>query len=146
MEWLFDWSGWLVFGFVLLIVELILPGVFIMWWGVAAIILSALVAFWPDLSQGAQAAVFAVLAIIFSLIWWRYQRSKDEQDDRSSQLNSREHAMLGARGVVVEILENGVARGKFGDTTWRMTGENLHIGDKVQVQQVEGITLLVKKA
>lgn len=146
MEWLFDWSGWLVFGFVLLIVELILPGVFIMWWGFAAIILSVLVAFWPDLAQGAQATVFAMLAIVFSLIWWKYQRSKDEQDDRSSQLNSREHAMLGARGVVVEILENGVARGKFGDTTWRMTGENLHIGDKVQVQQVEGITLLVKKA
>ncbi len=145
MEWLFNWTGWLIFGFVLLILELVLPGVFIMWWGFAAVILSGLVAFFPELPQGWQAAIFAVLAIIFSLIWWKYQHDKDVQDDAANQLNSREHSMLGAQGVVVEIFDNGIARGKFGDTTWRMVGENLHIGETVKVQQVDGITLKVIK-
>lgn len=56
-----------------------------------------------------------------------------------------EHAMLGAQGFVVEILPNGIARGKFGDTTWRVIGNNLQVADKIEVQKVEGITLFVRK-
>lgn len=145
MEWLFNWTGWLIFGFALLILELILPGVFIMWWGFSAVIISGIVAFLPELPQGWQATIFAVIAIIFSLIWWKYQHSRDVQEDAQSQLNSREHSMLGAKGVVVEIFDNGIARGKFGDTTWRMMGENLKLGETVKVKQVDGITLKVVK-
>ncbi|MDD0824392.1 NfeD family protein [Mannheimia sp. AT1] len=145
MDWLFNWTGWLIFGFVLLALELIIPGVFIMWWGFSAVILAILVALVPDLSQAVQITVFAVLAIIFSLIWWKYQHSKDKQDDKATVLNSRDHAMIGTQGFIVEILENGIARGKFGDTTWRVIGTELNIGDKVQVQRVEGITLYVQK-
>ncbi len=145
MDWLFNWTGWLIFGFVLLALELIIPGVFIMWWGFSAVILAILVALLPDLSHALQMSVFAVLALIFSLIWWKYQHSKDKQDDKATILNSRDHAMIGTQGFIVEILENGIARGKFGDTTWRVIGTELNVGDKVQVQQVEGITLYVQK-
>lgn len=145
MEWLFSWTGWLVLGFVLLALELLIPGVFIMWWGFAAVILAAVVALFSDLEPTIQITAFAVLALIFSLIWWKYQHRKDEQDDKSTSLNSREHAMIGTQGVVVEILENGIARGKFGDSTWRVIGSELQLGDKIQVQNVEGITLYVTK-
>lgn len=53
--------------------------------------------------------------------------------------------MLGAQGFVVEILPNGIVRGKFGDTTWRVIGNNLQVADKIEVQKVEGITLFVRK-
>lgn len=143
MDWLFSWTGWLTLGFVLLALELLAPGVFIMWWGLSALILAALSAFLPHLGIAYQIPIFAILAIIFSLIWWKYQHGKDKQDDEQTSLNSREHVMIGAKGVIVEILENGIARGKFGDTTWRVIGTDLKIGDKVQVQKVEGITLFV---
>lgn len=145
MAWLFSWTGWLVLGFVLLAVELLIPGVFIMWWGFSAVILALLVAFLPGLGMTAQIAFFAVLALIFSLVWWKYQHKKDKQDDNATSLNSRDHAMIGIHGVVVEILENGIARGKFGDTTWRVIGSELKLGNKIQVQNVEGITLHVTK-
>ncbi|MGQ8820108.1 NfeD family protein [Bibersteinia trehalosi] len=145
MDWLLNWAGWLSLGFLLLALELIAPGVFIMWWGLAALILAAVSALLPNFEPAYQVTIFAVLAITFSLVWWKYQHGKDQQDDEHSSLNSREHAMIGARGVIVEILENGIARGKFDDTTWRVIGENLRIGDSVQVFRVEGITLFVKK-
>ncbi|QHB18189.1 NfeD family protein [Mannheimia pernigra] len=145
MEWLFNWNGWLILGFVLLALELIIPGVFIMWWGLSAILLAVLVWLLPPLSVGIQISGFALLAIVFSLIWWKYQHSKDKQDDKFTSLNSREQSMIGMQGVIVEILENGIARGKFGDTTWRVIGSELHLGDKVQVQRVDGITLYVTK-
>ncbi|AHG75307.1 Nodulation efficiency protein D [Mannheimia varigena USDA-ARS-USMARC-1296] len=145
MDWLFNWSNWLILGFVLLALELIIPGVLIMWWGFSAILLAILVWLLPDLSVSIQISGFAILAIVFSLIWWKYQHAKDKQDDKSTSLNSREQSMIGMQGIIVEILENGVARGKFGDTTWRVMGTGLNLGDKVQVQRVDGITLYVTK-
>ena len=39
-DWLTTWSvwHWLVLGFVLLIAEILVPGVFLLWWGLAAIV------------------------------------------------------------------------------------------------------------
>ncbi|HGO5823285.1 TPA: NfeD family protein [Mannheimia haemolytica] len=144
MDWFFNWIGWSILGFVLLALELVLPGVFIMWWGFASLILAFIVAFFT-LGQALQIVLFAIIATIFSLIWWKYQHGKDKKEDQNSSLNSREHAMLGAQGFVVEILPNGIARGKFGDTTWRVIGNNLQVADKIEVQKVEGITLFVRK-
>jgi len=53
--------------------------------------------------------------------------------------------MLGARGRVQEINENGIGRGYFGDTTWRIQGNQLTQGDNIEVIAVEGITLFVRK-
>ncbi|MGX2948867.1 NfeD family protein [Frederiksenia canicola] len=145
MEWLTGWSMWLILGFVLFILETVITGVFIMWWGGAAIIIAIVVALFPDIALSVQFTLFALLAIIFSLAWWKFQQTRDAQEDQANTLNDREHAMLGMQGVIVEILENGVVRGKFGDTTWRVIGKNLKVGDSVHVKKVEGITLFVVK-
>ena len=144
MEWFPDWSIWLISGFLLCILEIIISGVFIIWWGGAAIVVAITVALYP-IPLSWQLSIFAILAIIFSLIWWKYQHSKDIRDDENSTLNSRAHNMLGVQGAIVELLENGIARGKFGDTTWRVIGDNLQVGDSVQVNKVDGITLFVHK-
>lgn len=143
MEWFSGWSAWLILGFVLLILEIAIPGVFIVWWGFAAILIAGLTTLAPNLAFAWQATAFAVLAITFSLLWWKYQHNKDNQDDQSTNLNARDHVMLGIQGTITDILENGIARGKFGDTTWRVIGDNLNVGDKVIVQKVDGITLFV---
>lgn len=143
MEWLSGWSAWLIFGFALLILEIAIPGIFVVWWGFAAILVAGLLGLVPTLNLAWQATLFAILAIIFSLLWWKYQHGKDVQADQSSELNARDHTMIGTQGAIVALLENGIARGKFGDTTWRVAGENLKLGDKVTVYKVEGITLFV---
>lgn len=144
MDGFSTWSLWLIFGFGLLVLELIIPGIFVMWWGFSALVVAGILAVMPDLVFGWQATFFALLASLFSLLWWKVQHGKDKQEDQHTELNSREHAMLGLRGAVVEILDGGIARGKFGDTTWRIQGENLQVGQTVEVFAVEGITLKVK--
>ena len=88
---------------------------------------------------------YAILAIILSLLWWKYQHSKDNQDQSRTTLNQRDHTLLGKKGTVLEIGSNGIGRGAFGDTTWRIQGEHLNVNDLVVVERVDGITLLVKK-
>ncbi|QIW15648.1 hypothetical protein A4G20_04540 [Pasteurellaceae bacterium RH1A] len=145
MNWFSAWTAWLCAGFVLLILEAIIPGVFIMWWGLAALVVAGLSYLMPELALGSQAIIFALLAIAFSLVWWKIQHKKDLQADQTEPLNQRERALIGAKGTIVEILENGTARGKFGDTTWRVAGGSFALGDVVEVERVDGITLLVKK-
>ena len=82
---------------------------------------------------------------MLSVIWWRYQHSKDQADQSQSVLNQRDHAMIGARGKVLEMAENGIGRGAFGDTTWRIKGHGLSVNDLIEVTGVNSITLNVIK-
>lgn len=140
MDYLTGWSGWLIFGLVLLMFELILPGVFMMWWGFAALLISVIVVLFP-LSASWQFALFALLAFIFTLFWWQYQHKRD----KATHLHLNEERLLGMQGVIVEVVNSSVIRGKFGDSTWKVQGENLAVGDRVEVQRVDGITLFVRK-
>ena len=146
-DWLTTWSvwHWLVLGFVLLIAEILVPGVFLLWWGLAAIVAAGVMALVPSLSLTALAVFYAILAIILSLLWWKYQHSKDNQDQSRTTLNQRDHTLLGKKGTVLEIGSNGIGRGAFADTTWRIQGEHLTVNDLVVVERVDGITMLVKK-
>ncbi|OOF58518.1 NfeD family protein [Rodentibacter myodis] len=146
-EWLTTWTlwHWLVLGFVLLIAEVIIPGVFLLWWGLAALITALLQFLFPNLSLAELAIFYALLACILSVLWWKYQHTKDNRDQSHSTLNQRDHAMLNKQGIVVEIAANGIGRGAFGDTTWRIQGEHLAANDLIKVVRVDGITLIVEK-
>lgn len=141
-----DWTAWLSFGFILLLLELFISGVFLMWWGFAAIITAILCVFIPYMDMSWQVIIFSLLAVIFSLIWWKFQKMREREDILHNKLNAREHHLIGKIGVIVDILPDGIIRAKFGDSTWKVEGENLAIGDKVQVLRVDGIILFVRKA
>lgn len=146
-EWLTTWTlwHWLVLGFVLLIAEVVAPGVFLLWWGLAALVTALVQFLFPAFSLVGLAIFYAVLACILSVAWWKYQYKKDSQDQAKTSLNQRDHAMLGKQGTVQEIAVNGIGRGAFGDSTWRIQGEHLAVNDLVKVVRVEGITLIVEK-
>ena len=147
MEWFVNWSiwHWLILGFVLLIAEIAMPGVFLLWWGLAAIVVAGIMKLFPDLPLSSLAVIYAIIAMILSVIWWRYQHGKDQADQSNRALNQRNHAMIGSRGKVLEIAENGIGRGAFGDTTWRIKGHGLSVNDIIEVTGVDGITLNVIK-
>lgn len=147
MDWLTTWTAWhwLVLGFALLIFEVIIPGVFFLWWGLSAVVIAGITALIPSLSLTALSVGYAVLALLLSLFWWKYQHRRDLQDQSRTSLNQRDHAMIGAKGKVETVNQSGSGRGYFGDTTWRIQGTDLNIGDMVEVVSVDGITLQVRK-
>ncbi|OOF45807.1 NfeD family protein [Rodentibacter trehalosifermentans] len=146
-EWFTSWTlwHWLVLGFALLIAEVVAPGVFLLWWGLAALVTAFMQFLVPDFSLVGLAIFYGVLACILSVAWWQYQHKKDCRDQAQTSLNQRDHAMLGKQGAVQEIAVNGIGRGAFGDTTWRIQGEYLTVNDLVKVVRVDGITLIVEK-
>ncbi|MFC0308234.1 NfeD family protein [Gallibacterium trehalosifermentans] len=146
MIWLADWGAmhWLILAFILLILEIIVPGIFFLWWGIAGLIVAAMTYLFP-LSGVASSIAFAVIAIIATLVWWRYQSTNAQQDRVNNGLNQRDMMMLGQQGKVTELVSSNLGRAAFGDTTWRIEGEQLQLNDHVEVVGVKGITLVVRK-
>lgn len=134
---------WALIGFSLLILELLLPGVFLIWVGIAALLLAALllVVSLPLLWQG---VLFAGLSLVTVAIGWRWYRRSP--DPGQGALRPPAAQMVGRHGVVIEAIAHGRGKVKVGDTVWLAEGPALHAGASVTVMAQRGTVLEVKRA
>jgi membrane protein implicated in regulation of membrane protease activity len=128
------WS-WMVLGFVLLTFDIMAPGVFLLWIGIAAIIVGALslalwdAAFW---TWQLQTAIFAVLAVICAVIGKRIYDGRETPSDQPL-INRRGSQLIGRTATLAEPIRDGRGRIQLGDTLWRVSGPDLPVGTQVRV-------------
>lgn len=135
------WTWWVVAA-LLLVMELLVPGVFFLWLGVAAAVLATNLMFF-DISWQGQVASFAVLSLL-AVIGSRFlmQRSSNESD--RPFLNQRSESMVGKDYVVAEAIADGEGRIRIGDTLWTARGPDTPIGARVRVVAVDDGLLRVE--
>ena len=138
-----DSASWIILGLILLVGEIIIPGVFLLWFGLAALILAGLCALFA-IPLTLSWIIYGILAIILSYLWWKYQTKRDKTDTENINLNQRAQRLVGQVGRVTQF-DHGFGRARFGDSTWKIQGENLVENDQVIVISTQGITLTVKK-
>ncbi len=136
--------GWWIAALVLIAAEMILPGYFLLWIGVAAGILGVVTLIAPNLPEIAQAVLFALLALASCLVYWRYIRPIAEQRDDQPLLNRRGKKLVGERFVLIEPIVNGRGKVKVGDGQWLAEGPDMPVGTEVEVVAVDGTALRVK--
>jgi len=146
MENLVNNYGWWLLALLLIGAEMILPGYFLLWIGIAAGLMGAIVLLAPALPAIAQAVVFALLAILTCAVYWRFIRPLAEHRDDQPLLNRRGEKLVGQRFVVVEPIVNGRGKVRVGDGAWLAEGPDLVAGSEVEVVAVSGTTLRVKAA
>lgn len=135
---------WLVFGLVLLLLELLGTAGYLLWLGISAIAVSILTFLLP-ISWSLQWVSFAVISLFTTWLWWRYQHKQDKKDDKLRTLNQRNEQLIGQTTILQEALVSGSGRVNLGDTTWAVRcNEDLPAGTKIVVIDVEGIILVVK--
>ena len=138
--------GWWLLALVLIGGELLLPGFFMLWIGIAAAAMGAILMFAPELSFIAQAALFAALALISCFVYWRFvRRALDEPSDQP-RLNRRAEQYIGRRYVLETPIVNGQGKARVGDSLWLVEGPDLPVGTTVEVIGVDGTTLRVTGA
>ena len=137
------WS-WIILGGVLLAVELIAPGTFILWLGVSAILVG-LISFFVDWNWQEQGVGFAILAVGSLVMWWRLIRPR-RQDSGSDQpfLNRRAQAFVGQVFTLEKPIVDGAGAVRIGDTIWRVTGPDCPAGSRIRIARAEGATLFVE--
>ena len=140
---------WIVFGIALMISEIFLATFFVLWFGAAAVIVGVVLYLVPELSTTLQILSWTVLSSILAFGWFKYL--KPLSIDKTKAGLSKE-AITGEVGVVL-VAPTPDKRGKLrfpapvlGADEWIIISQDeLAIGDKVNVIDVSGNSLIVKK-
>ena len=146
IEQLGPWN-WMVLGMVLLAAEIVVPGVFLLWFGIAALIVGAVslalwsVGFWV---WQVQVVVFLVLSIVSALAGRRIASTREHSDQ--PLLNRRGEQLVGRTATLSEPIQEGHGRIHIGDTMWRVVGPDLPVGARVRVVAVQDLELVVEAA
>lgn len=134
---------WTIGGVILLIAEVIAPGFFLLFIGVAAL-LTGILALTLGFGLVTQLAIFAILAYLTVHFGGRrfYAARYDYSADRL--INDPAARLLGRIVVVVQPVDSHGGRVKLGDSEWSARGAPAAIGDRVRIVDVEGNCLKVE--
>lgn len=139
---------WVVIGLVLLGLEILMPSTFLLWPGIAAMVVGALTLImgidnpvWP---WQAQILVFLVLSLITAYFGRKVLKDQDWDKSEVEGLNDRGSQLIGRTAVLTDAISNGQGRVKIGDTTWRVKGNDAKAGAQVRVVSAKGSTLEVE--
>lgn len=138
-----NWN-WFIAGGILLALEVMLPGTYMLWLGLAAIA-TGVIGWIVSLTWQVQVVIFAVLSVVSVLLGRRFYPTVVTTTDKPF-LNRRADAFVGRIFTLDEPIVSGSGRVRIDDSTWRVTGPDCPAGSKVRVTQADGASLIVEKA
>ena len=133
---------WFILAALLFLLEVLAPGMFMLWLGLAAIIMG-IVATTIALSWQVQLIGFAVLALVL-VPAWRYFATKVEKPAESPFLNRRAEGYVGRVFTLDKPIVDGSGAVRIDDTIWRVSGPDCPAGSRVRVAGTDGANLLVE--
>jgi membrane protein implicated in regulation of membrane protease activity len=134
--------NWLIFGFILMALELAAPGVFLFWLGLAALLVG-LVSFALHPSWQTQLLMFAVFAACAVPVWRRLALGARKTNEGSAFLNRRAEALVGRVFTLERPIVDGAGTVRVDDTVWRVAGPDTPAGSRVRVVHADGANLTV---
>lgn len=134
---------WFLLGLVFLLLELVIPGFFIIFFGLGAWV-TALICLFSEPSTNLQMIIFAFVSVL-SLLALRkmIQKKFFYQDENLS--NEIEDEFTGREAIVIENFENNRGRVEFKGTMWKAESDSpLNAGQSVTIISKESFTLKVE--
>ena len=140
---------WLTVGVCLAILELIIPGTYLIWFGFAATVVGIMTWLIPDLALIWQLIWLALLSVFFAVIGWKVYGKlifKNESDSKYKDLNNPIAQMKG-KTVEVSSVKGDKIQVAVGDTVWPALSEDkFKVGDKAVITgSPNGVELTIKK-
>lgn len=136
---------WFALAGVLLLPEMLMPGVAFLFLAIGAFAAGVVKLAWPMASLDIQLGVFAVasIAAFAGMRGWIRQVFKVREGDR---LNERGGQLIGQTITLSDAIRNGHGRVRVGDGSWNVSGPDMASGARVRVIAVDGATLKVEPA
>ena len=133
---------WLIGGVLLLILEVIAPGFFLVFIGAAAIATGLFTVLF-DLGTASQLALFALYAVIAVMVGRKFYANRTA-DSTDPLLNDRAGRLVGKSVTVVEAVDEHGGRVRVGDSEWSARGGPAQVGERVRITGVDGNCLTVE--
>ena len=146
-SFLSNWGvwGWLTFGLILMILELIIPGTFIVWFGLGAVATGIVYVFMP-LTVSGQIGVFTLcstISVFFGFFVYKRLFGANKEVGQQNQIGAQKY--IGQSFKVVESIDEGKGKVAVGDTVWlAKSSRNIPKGRRVTVVDVKGTILIVE--
>ena len=134
--------NWLIFGFILMALELMAPGVFLFWLGLAALLVG-LLSFVFNPSWQTQLLMFAVFSVAAVPLWRRFALKSGAASQSNPFLNRRTDALVGREFTLDKPIVDGSGTVRIDDTIWRVAGPDTPAGSRVRVVHADGASLTV---
>ena len=140
---------WLSIGILLAVLELIIPGTYLIWFGFAALVDCLITAFIPGLSLAWQLTWFAISSVIFAFIGWKiygWTIFHSVVPEKYRNLNDPIAQMTGKTVKVVSV-KGDKMQVAVGDTVWTATSDdNIKAGDNAVISgSYNNVELKIKK-
>ena len=133
---------WAIAGILLLIAEVVAPGFFLVFVGVAAIATGAFTLLF-GLGTPLQLILFIVYSALAVMIGKRWYGEPHDGDQRHA-INEPAKRLIGKTLVVVSQVDDHSGRVRVGDGEWNARGGPAGVGDRVTVTAIEGNCLIVE--
>jgi membrane protein implicated in regulation of membrane protease activity len=143
MRW--DVFAWAAIALLLFAAEAMAPGAFMLWLGLAAAVVFAIVLLFSGIPVLAQAAIFVVLSFVSIQAYRRWFRKREKPSDQPA-LNRRTAALVGRVVPLERAIVDGRGRVQIADAYWDVAGPELPVGVPVRVTGADGMTLQVEAA
>lgn len=138
--------NWIIAGLALSLLELIVPGVYLIWFGFAAFVVGIGVYFIP-MELTTQLIVFAIASGIFAVIGvavYRYVFNKAQVSAEYKNLNNTAEQYVGLLVTVAEDAADNRTKVKIGDTYWLASCQKaFKQGDTAKVVGVKDSLILI---
>jgi len=139
-----SWN-WLIFGIILMALEVLAPGIFLFWLGLAALLVG-LIAFVVAPSWQIQILMFAVFATAAVPLWRRLARGDNAPTASHPFLNRRADSLVGRVCTLEKPIIDGAGTVRIDDTVWRVAGPDTPAGTRVRIVEANGANLTVAAA
>jgi membrane protein implicated in regulation of membrane protease activity len=142
------WWHWVVLGIVLMLLELAVPSFFLVWFGLGALIVGVLTVFSPSAPLAFQILAWTACSLVFLALWFRVFKPNLYK----SRAGMARGSLIGEVGLVTRDIrpyERGQIRLQkpiLGEEVWESVAEEeIRVGERVRVLEVEGNTLKVSR-
>jgi membrane protein implicated in regulation of membrane protease activity len=135
---------WLILAALLAGIEALAPGMFFIWFGLAAGLVGLITLVFPGLGWEWEAVLFVVLAAAAVFVGRSFLRHPKQSDDPA--LNRRGERYLGRKFTLETPILNGRGSIKVDDGVWRAAGPDMPAGRQVKVVGMDGSILKVEAA
>jgi hypothetical protein len=139
---------WLALGALLLALEIASTTTYLLWPGIAALVVGALQFLVPEMRGVSSLLIFAVLAVVSSILWQRSPLGRRAPTSHAN-LNARMVTYLGRQGAAAADFAGGDGAILLDDTRWAATVIDDSVprsGDMLQVTGADGTILKVRLA
>lgn len=138
---------WGALGAVLIAAELVIPGLFLIWFGGAALLTGLVTALWHDWGLINEAGFFTIAAgVAVAVAMVHARRRNASSESHAARINDRAGQLVGRSVTLSEPIVNGQGRVFVGDTLWSVEGPDRPAGAAMLVAGHKGMVLVLRDA